>query len=194
MEEYFGYKIEDCKYLGEGYEGQVLLTPDNKALKIFNNPEKAFHEYDILKKCEGSPFFPKVYEFNGNAVLREFVGGMELREYLENYKLNETLCRNLILLMFEFIKMGFTRIDIGSKHIFVQEDMSVMIIDPRKSYTKVVDAPYKLLRAMERRGQLEYFLKVLVEMNPAVAKIWMERYTWEYEYVTLGTRFRKWKR
>jgi len=185
-----GYDLAKCKYLGEGYEGQVLLTPDNKALKIFKNSEKAFHEYDILKKCEGSIFFPKAYVLNKNVVLREFVGGIELREYLEKYKINEKLARNLILLMFEFIKLGFTRIDTGSKHIFVQEDYSVMIIDPRKSYTKVVNAPYKLLRALERRGQLDDFLKVLVEMDPNIARYWLECYTFEYDYVTMGTRFK----
>jgi len=185
-----GYDLDKCKFLGEGYEGQVLLTPDNKALKIFKNPEKAFHEYDILKKCEGSVFFPKAYILDNNVVLREFVGGIELREYLEKYKLNEKLSRNLILLMFEFIKLGFTRIDIGSRHIFVQEDYSVKIIDPRKCYTKVVNAPYKLLRAVERRGQFDDFLKVLVEMDPKIAKFWLDSYTFEYDYVTTGTRFK----
>jgi len=185
-----GYDLEKCKYLGEGYEGQVLLTPDNKALKIFKNSEKAFHEYDLLKKAEGSIFFPKAYVLDKNVVLREFVGGIELREYLEKYRINEKLARNLILLMFEFIKLGFTRIDIGSKHIFVQEDYSVMIIDPRKSYTKVVNAPIKLLRALERRGQLDDFLKVLVDMDPKIAKYWLQSYTVEYEYVTTGTRFK----
>lgn len=170
----FGVSISECEFLGEGCEGKVYLTPDGKALKIFKNKKKCKSEYNLLKKVEQSSYFPKVVDVKGNCMLREFVRGISLKEYLDNNKLSRRLAANLIYLIEEFQSIGFTRLDIAARHIFVQDNEDIKVIDPRKSFTKKVSFPRILMSDLEKANSLENFIGILIELRPNLAKKWIK--------------------
>jgi len=171
---YFEIDLKKCKLLGEGCEGKVYLTPEGYALKIFKNKKKCKQEYYLLKKVEGSKYFPKVIEIEDNYMLREYVGGKSLEDYLKKNKLSEKLAVNLIELIEEFQRLGFKRLDMAPRHIFVQHGERIKVIDPRKCFTKRIKFPYILLKYLEKEKKLEKFITILIKERPKLAEEWIK--------------------
>ncbi|MCY6369056.1 serine/threonine protein kinase [Clostridium ganghwense] len=173
---YLGIDIKKCKFLGEGCEGRVYLTPDGHALKIFKNKANCKAECNILKKVEGSKYFPKIIKANSRYILREYVDGNTLENYIIKNGLSKKLAINLIKLVEEFKKLNFKRLDMRGVHIFVQEDESVMVIDPRKTFTKKISGPVSMLKSLEKVGALDKFIKVLISERPDLAVKWIKAF------------------
>lgn len=161
----FNIDLQKCTFLGQGRTGQVYLIPSGKALKIFFKEKNCKHEYEILQSVKGNKHFPKVYKYQKNCIIREYVGGIPIKKYIETYGLSRDLVISIINLVEDFKKLGFTRLDIRCEHIFIQEDQSIKIIDPRCTYTKVVPYPYSILNCLNRLGVLEMFFTTLKEIN-----------------------------
>ena len=160
--------LRHCKYLGEGHSGQVYLMPDGKALKIFNSSDSCRNEYDILKSVEKSRYFPKVYEVGKYYIIRDYVGGMNVEKYLKKYGLSREFVIKVADLIDDMKKMGFKKLEIRFPHLFVQEDGSLMVIDPRKSYEQNIPYPRSFLRKLKKMGMLEQFIKILDEERPCM--------------------------
>lgn len=175
----FNIDLEKCTFLGQGRNGQVYLLPTNKALKIFFKEKNCRHEYEILQSVNGNKHFPKVYAYKDNCIIREYVGGILIKKYIENHGLNRELIISIINLIEDFKKLGFTRLDIRCEHIFVQEDQSIKIIDPRCTYTKVIPYPYSTLSCLNRLGVLETFFNALEEINHELFQNWNTRYLYD---------------
>ncbi|MFR1314902.1 MAG: hypothetical protein ACLSBN_04345 [Clostridium perfringens] len=45
-------------------------------------------------------------------------------------------CKELYLMILEFERLGFKRIDIRCKDIYIQDDYTLKIIDPKNNYKK----------------------------------------------------------
>jgi RIO-like serine/threonine protein kinase len=169
---YFGIDIDKCKYIGKGYEGKVYLTPDGSAIKIFKSKIDCEEEYNILKKVDGSNFFPKVFDIYKNCILREYVAGIEFDKYLKKNEMSKRLAVSVINLIQEFYSLGFTKINIVCKHIFVQGDESIKVIDPRKTYTANEPIPVHILKEIDKSSNIDFFIKVLIEINPKLGCKW----------------------
>lgn len=172
----FNIDLEKCIFLGEGRNGQVYLLPNGKALKIFFKQKNCKHEYEILQSANENKHFPKVYDYKENCIIREYVGGTPIKKYIETYGLSKNLIINIINLIEDFKKLGFTRLDIRSEHIFIQQDEFIKIIDPRANYTKVVPYPYSILSCLNRLGVLEAFFTTLKEINYELFINWNVKY------------------
>lgn len=134
----------------------------------------AEHEYDILKKVENSPYFPRVIEFKEKYMLREYVEGVLLKTYVKNNGISNTLLINLIHLIEEFRQLGFWRINYNTKHIYVQPDESLQVIDPRKCYSMKAPQPTKILKLIDKYNAMDRFMKVLISYNPKLAVEWFK--------------------
>lgn len=171
---YFGIDINTCKFLGKGREGSVYLTPEGYALKIFRNKKNCKNQYMILKQVEGSKYFPKVLGIEGNCLLREYVDGISLKDYVKLNGMPRNLAIKLINLLDEFKNLGFTRIDVSSKNVYIENSGEVKLMDPRKSYKKKSRIPRILLSELDKFGVIDDFIKVVFEMNPDLATNWIE--------------------
>ncbi len=69
-------------------------------------------------------------------ILYEYVDGIRLDKYLRRGNLDEELCKELYLMILEFERLGFKRIDIRCKDIYIQDDYTLKIIDPKNNYKK----------------------------------------------------------
>jgi predicted Ser/Thr protein kinase len=175
----FNIDLSTCKFLGQGANGKVYLLPNGKALKIFFKKENCKHEYEILKSVEGNKHFPKVNEYSSNCMIREYIGGILIENYIRKYGLSVILAKNLIELIEDFRKLGFTRLDIRCAHIFIQQDMTIKIIDPRKTYSKLVPYPYSILKTLNKLGVLDDFFNTLKNTNIKLYKDWSTRYIFD---------------
>lgn len=173
-EAYNEYDIDlrDCTYLGEGHNGIVYRMPDGKVIKIFKERKCCRNEYLILKSVKGSSHFPSVYFCGDNYVIRDYVGGTNARQYIKEKGLTHKLALNLIGLVEEFRKLRFTKLDIRCRDLYVQEDESIIVIDPKSSYTRKVDFPRHLAKGLKKLGVLEEFLDTVKQGQPELYDEW----------------------
>ena len=175
IKKYFGVDIKKCEFLGKGREGSVYKTDDNYVIKLFKNKRNCIDEYKILKRMEGSKYFPKTLKRKGKVLMREYVYGIPLKEYIRENGMPREISYNLVGLLEEFKNSGFTRIDMSIRHIYVQEDYRLKIIDPRKAYIKVEKFPRILLRELEEENVLDEFIKTVLDIKPEVATKWIKK-------------------
>lgn len=165
--------IENCKFLGEGHHGKVFLRPDGKVVKICTTVKSCKKEYEILKRVNGSKFFPKAYEYKDFYMVRDYVEGQSLKDYIKEHGLSRNLVLNIISLLEEFEKLKFTKIDIRCRDIFVQKDESVMVIDPKECYSKNRSYPKHLMKGLKKYMYLDKFLITLKEERPDLYNRWI---------------------
>jgi hypothetical protein len=97
---------------------------------------------------------------------------MCLEDYIRRNGLSPNLVENLIRLIQDFKSLGFTRLDIRCSHIFVQDDESVMIIDPRDHYITNVPYPKKMLSRLKELKVGKIFFDTLKDKYPSLYNEW----------------------
>ena len=168
--------LKEAELLGEGHNGVVFLLKNNRAIKIFRRMSVWKDESSILKKVRKSRFFPRIYEAKPGYIIREYVGGVRLDKYLRRGNLDEELCKELYLMILEFERLGFKRIDIRCKDIYIQDDYTLKIIDPKNNYKKRVSFPRHLFKGLFKRDELNRFLNYVAEIDEKRAHIWREKF------------------
>lgn len=178
-------EFKKAEFLGEGHNGIVYSLPGDKIIKIFREKKVCDEETDILLKVKGSEFFPVIHNCGELYIVRDYVGGERLDKYVKDNGLNKEICKSLLDMTNEFIRLGFTRIDIRCKDIYVQENMSVVIIDPKNNYTKKVSYPRHLMKGLFNLDALEVFFENVSQLD-------REKYIlWKYKmgkYIKLGIK------
>lgn len=179
-------EIQNCKLLGSGAEGSVYLTPEGYALKVFKNSKYAKNEEDILKKTADSRFFPKPLLRISNILIREYVEGDNLLEYTTKHGLPSSLSEEIIDLVEDLKRLKFKRLNIRNAHIFVNSRGNIMLIDPRKPYSKVTPYPKDIIKILIKLHLFDKFLKDILKYKPNLLPYWIEG----YNYVALPRRKR----
>lgn len=154
-------EFKKAEFLGEGHNGVVFLLPNNRIIKFFRNYKAWEDESYILMNVKESRFFPTIYEHEPGYIVRDYVGGVRLDKYLEDHELSDKICEELYDMINEFEILQFKRLDIRCKDLFVQDDESIMIIDPKNNYRKRVSYPRHLMKGLHKRKKLERFLDYL---------------------------------
>ncbi|NYC30208.1 putative Ser/Thr protein kinase [Clostridium saccharobutylicum] len=146
--------------------------PNKKVIKIFLKQKVCNDEGSILAKTNGSKYFPYMYKKGKLYVVRDMVEGERLDEYIKESGLSNSLIENIYQLLLEFKKLKFKKLDTRCKDIYVSEDEKLMIIDPKKAYTRKVDYPRHLMKGLNRIGVLEEFLEGINKIDSRKAKMW----------------------
>ncbi|MCX0412743.1 hypothetical protein ACV3P1_02425 [Clostridium perfringens] len=168
--------LKEAELLGEGHNGVVFLLKNNRAIKIFRRMSVWKDESSILKRVRKSRIFPRIYESKPGYIIREYVDGVRLDKYLRRGNLDEELCKELYLMILEFERLGFKRIDIRCKDIYIQDDYTLKIIDPKNNYKKRVSFPRHLFKGLFKRDELNRFLNYVAEIDEKRAHIWREKF------------------
>ena len=129
--------INDCTLLGSGAEGAVYLTPEGYAIKVFRNASLAQKEEEILNIAASSAYFPKSIIRISNILIREYVSGDNLYEYIFKNGLSYKLSVQIIDLIEDYKRLNFKRLNTRNAHIFVNSKEKLMVIDPRKPFSKI---------------------------------------------------------
>lgn len=187
------HKIEESlrksSFLGEGHNGVVFLLEENKVIKIFRRVNVWKDESSILKRVGKSRFFPKMYECKEGYIVREYVEGVRLDKYLRRDSLDESLCKELYLMILDFEKLGFKRIDIRCKDIYIQNNYTLKIIDPKNNYKKRVSYPRHLFKGLYKRNELDRFLDYLFKVDKKRAVVWKNKFEEYAERKNLSIKY-----
>lgn len=170
--EYLGYDVTKLKLIGQGHQGKVYMLPNDKVLKIFYNPEACKKQLEVLMSAKNSRFFPTVYDFDSYSIVMSFVYGSRLSYFLRNNNINKSLSIELVKLIDELKKLGFTRLDARLGHIFLQPDDTVKVIDPRESYERIQPYPKSMLKGLQKHGDLMLFFDYIKHDYPEYYKSW----------------------
>lgn len=168
--------FREANYLGQGHNGIVYELPNKKAIKIFLRKKVCNDEGSILSKTNGSKYFPYLYKRGKFYVIRDLVEGKRLDKHIKQNGLSERLIKNIYELLLEFKRLRFKKLDVRCKDIYVSDNEKLMIIDPKKAYSRKVDYPRHLMKGLNKIGVLEEFFKGIKKIDSKKAVSWELRF------------------
>lgn len=171
----FNTNLLDCKFLGKGHNGIVFLLPNGKVIKICFTEKSCRSEYYILNKVKNNKYFPRTYGICGNYMIRDFVDGITLKDYIKQNGMTRDIAIKVIELFEEFKKLKFSKEDIRCKDIMVTPNGTLMVIDPKKCYSKKRDFPRHLSKGLYKLGVLDSFIAIVKKERPALYKRWFSK-------------------
>ncbi|MGH4139987.1 protein kinase [Clostridium sp.] len=164
--------IRTSEFLGSGHNGIVYLLPNQRVIKIFKDKKICGKEYSIFMKTRKSKYFPKVYEHGDYYIVRDLANGERLDKYIKKHGITKEISHNLVDLIREFKKLNFKRVDIRCKDLYLKEDFSITVIDPKNNYSKKVNYPRHLMKGLNNLGVLDQFLLVVSEIDTEFYELW----------------------
>ena len=164
--------LRTSEYLGCGHNGIVYMLPNQRVIKIFKDKKICKKEYSIFIKTKKSKYFPKVYDHGDYFIVRDFAGGQRLDKYIKKNGINEEISHNLLELIYEFKNLNFKRLDIRCKDLYLKEDYSITVIDPKNNYSKKVIYPRHLMKGLNNLGVLDNFLSLVNDEDPEIYELW----------------------
>lgn len=171
-------------FLGEGHNGIVYSLPENKAIKIFQESKVCREEAEILKRVSKSTYFPDVYSIGEFYMVREVVSGERLDHFIKRNGMSRELAKNLYKLINEFRRLQFTKLDMRCRDIYVKENLSVKVIDPKECYKRKVAYPRHLMKGLKKIEVLDSFLEYIIDIDKKTGEDWekkMKQYLYEVE-------------
>ena len=124
----------------------------------------------------GLKYFPYLYKRGKYYIIRDMVEGKRLDKHIKENGLSQRLIKNIYDLLLEFKRLKFTKLDIRCKDIYVSENEKLMIIDPKKTYSRKVDHPRHLMKGLNRIGVLEEFFKGIRKIDLKKAISWESKF------------------
>ena len=168
--------LRTSEFLGSGHNGIVYLLPNKRVIKIFKDKKVCEQEYNILMKTRKSKYFPKVYERGAYYIVRDYASGERLDKYIKKHGINKVISHNIIKLIEEFKKLNFDKLDIRCKDLYLRDDFSITVIDPKNNYSKKVIYPRHLMKGLNNLGVIDEFLSVVIDEEPEIYELWNFRF------------------
>lgn len=166
-----------AEFLGQGNNGIVFKLPENKVIKIFAEEKVCKDESYILLRAKKSDFFPKVYSVGKLYIVRDMVNGVRLDKYIKRYGINERISKNIFYVLKDFERLKFTKVDSRCKDLYVCSGQKIMIIDPKKNYSKIVPYPRHLMKGLNKLSVLDAFILNIASIDKNLAADWKERFS-----------------
>ena len=175
-------ELESCKLLGSGAEGSVYLSPEGYVLKSFKSKKAADKEAFILNCAKNSRFFPNVILQVSTLIIRDYVGGENLYEYLSVHGLSYKVSTEIIDFIEDLKILNFKRLNIRNAHIFINEKEELMVIDPRKSFSKNTPYPKDIVKIFLKLHLFDKFLEDLTSYKPDLLSYWIDAYEYTAKF------------
>lgn len=172
MKNYSGINIKYLELLGKGTQGKVYKIDNEKCIKIFKNKKECQEELNTLIIAQKDNHFPKLYEYDEDYIIREYINGVELDEYLSTQGPTPQIFDKIIKLYEAMHKVGYTRLDAAIFHIFVTPEDELKLIDTAKALRKKTLIPSLLISGIERLSLKDDLFSYLRNYRPDLYNIW----------------------
>lgn len=169
--------FREAIFLGEGHNGIVYELPRDKAIKIFQEKDTCKEEAAILIRVSKSKYFPKIHSVGDYYIVREKIEGTRLDDYIKENGFSYELSKNLYDLVKEFRRLSFTKLDARCRDIYVLDDGSIRVIDPKQCYKRRVDYPRHLMKGLAKLGALDSFLRNIIDIDKEIGEEWYRKIT-----------------
>lgn len=167
------YNLNKLKFIGAGKQGKVYLIDHNTCIKLYKKKKYFNRELKNLKKAQGKPIFPCIYEVGKNYIIREYIDGVSLSSYFnKGKKLNRNIVEQIVNILESLKQLGFKRIDYRLAHIIITKQGELKVIDPTNVNNNRRSYPKKLISGLTKYGQKEAFLEYLKDSRPDLYNRW----------------------
>lgn len=154
------------KMIDKGAHGAVFKLPDNKCVKIYADKINCELESRVYKAAQKSTIVPRLYEVGENYIVIEFIDGLSLQEYLvDKGRVSTNIAKQLLFILDEMKRLGFTRQDSSLRHIIVNKNKELKVIDLVYAYTRNDPIPIKLFRELDEIGLIHNFLEKVAKID-----------------------------
>jgi len=176
--------------IGKGVHGAVFQVNEDVCIKVYGEEDVCARELYALSLGQHTTLFPKVFCSGPKYIAMEMVYGIDLREYLQSQPLTKNLSVKLIDLLTTYKQIGLERIDHHKRHIFVQDDGNLKVLDVGTTVwrNRVYPYPRKLLNSLGDQYR-EMFLEHVKEMAPALHEEWQKYIEMEKYATALHEKF-----
>lgn len=160
-------------FLGAGAQGAVFQLSATTCVKVFAHEFDAQQEATSLRRASSASFIPQVYEAGPNYIIMELMRGQGIKTFLSvQQAFPSFLAAELLAMINEMKRVGFTRIDTALRHVYVTPEEQIKVIDHVNSYRTVQLYPARMLRSLANIGYLDPFLNYVEREDPVMYEEW----------------------
>ena len=174
---YAGLNIKKLQFLGAGTQGKVYKIDCSKCIKIFKRKQVCNDEIETLAMAQIDSHFPRLYEFGGNYIIREYIHGIELDKYLSSHPLTQSISNKIIELYEAMNCVGYSRLDAAPFHIFLTPTNEIKLIDTARAMKKKTIYPSLIINGLAELGYKKQFLSFVKTNRPDLYTKWSQYYT-----------------
>lgn len=164
-------KLDECKYIGGDINSSTYLMKDRKVAKIYKDPYKCKKDFDLLTSLQVVNVTPKIYNFCGHYIIREYIKGISLNNYIKKNGLNQMLSYKLIAFMDKIYNSNVKDIAINSNNIFLKSDDTLILLDAQYNTNKT-NIFYELFEDFKNLKIIGLFLENIKSYNLDLYKKW----------------------
>ena len=159
--------------VGQGKDGVIYqLTPD-QCVKVFFKEEVYKKELKAIQVGQSSSIIPRLYGYGSNYIVMEYVDGISLAKHLKkNRYITKPLVMQLINLIDELKKLNFSRQDTELRHILMNEQGNLKVIDLKRAFSSNRPIPVKLLTELKKLKLSKKFLSYVKDICPSLYQKW----------------------
>ena len=159
--------------VGKGVDGAVYRLSENTCIKIYFEQKKAKAEIKAYIAIQGSKMFPQFYGSGPKYIIIEYIEGESLKHYLENHRtISESIAKQLLTILQEIKRCGFTRIDASLRHILVNQHEELKFIDHVHAFEYDQSRPKHLFSSLEDLHLLKPFIELVKVLDLKTYKEW----------------------
>ena len=165
-------RLEQLEFIGAGKHGEVYKLDDKRCIKIYKGRQYLRKELAALQRGADAPFFPEVYEWGPDYIIREYAPGIPLNRYLRTEKFTPDIAGQLVEMEETMRRLRFRRADTRLSHVIIDPAGKLWLIDPVNTMRPSPSFPRKLLKGLIRRGVEGEFLDYVKQHYPQVYPRW----------------------
>jgi predicted Ser/Thr protein kinase len=159
--------------LGVGKQGAVFRIDEKRCVKLYFDKESPGKELYNLHLGGKAGICPKVYFWDHNYIVMEYIDSPSLQDYLQENPLTEQLTERIIQLLDTFEEIGFNRYDHAARHIYVTPKGKLKAIDV---VHVIKDQPVWLAEKLisDLGKDAKPFLDLVKKMSPKWYNRWIQ--------------------
>jgi len=169
------YNPTNYTLIGQGDQGAVFKISASHCVKIYIRNEFTAREYSSYQAAKSSSLVAKIYGKGANYIIMDFLRGPSLERYLQGRgTMPNWITKQIILVLKEMKRLHFTKIDSFLRHIFIDKNHKIKIIDLVNAYTVRDSFPFRLFGDLKRLGLLNAFLQQSQKLASELYQEWQK--------------------
>jgi RIO-like serine/threonine protein kinase len=157
-------KLDECKYIGGNSNSSTYLMKNKDVVKVYTDPYNCKKDFELLTSLQLIDVVPKIYNFCGHYIIREYIIGISLNKYIKQNGLNHVLSLKLITFMDKIYNSNVRNLNINLNNIFIKNDDALILVDVEYCLNKK-NIFQKLFEDLKNLSLLNIFLEDIKNYN-----------------------------
>lgn len=159
--------------IGKGVDGNVYKLAPDCCIKLFNRANDAETEAYAYRRAQGSPIIPKLYFSGPSYIIIEFIEGISLDRYLpQQGHVSSAMTEKILALIKETKRLGFSRQDAALRHMILDKQDNLRLIDLVHAYIYDEPKPVRLFNDLKVFKLLDSFVEQVKAQDMSTYQDW----------------------